>query len=154
MGKCTKCRLQRVLRDSQTHAGNLSRNILTLTVKTSRGGYWTQVQWDVLELKLGDLLGEVRNTAYKCFLWSRNSCCKPGILPTNSKSVWLLSVTQTGSYRTFGQAWTQTAAVTHSALPTPMAFSPPTLHSSTFPSLLNAGLRRASSSDPSSSCLY
>lgn len=83
MGKCIKCRLQRVLRDSQTHAGNLSRNILTLTVKTSRGGYWTQVQWDVLELKLGDLLGEVRNTAYKCFLWSRNSCCKPGILPTN-----------------------------------------------------------------------
>lgn len=63
LGKCTTFRLQRLLGDSWIQGGDVLEDVLTLAVRMSGEGYWTQGQQDALgdyiELKLWGLLGGI-----------------------------------------------------------------------------------------------
>ena len=112
-GKCIKFRLQGSS-GTQIQAGDFLGDTLILTVQERllvsdpRGCSWTQAMGPSWRGQCPHLI------IASCGVHQTHSHCKPWILQADSKSMWLPSATKTHSYRTFRQAWTQTAVTTRS----------------------------------------
>ena len=166
--KCIKFRLQGSSR-TQIQAGDFLGDTLTLTMRMSRRGYWSQIQEDILELRLWGFLGGVNVLS----LWSllmeftklTHSVSLEFCLQIPSPCGFPLphKPTVTGPSDKHGhrlqlppRSWSwppHSYTHTHMCTYTHTHFSAPSLGPSTFSWPLNAGLHRAHSSDRSS-CLH